>query len=142
MLDKYQMLIQEGLGSFNKDLEKYRSDVQKVINQAQTTLQEAIANAKMSTDVSVQNKAKTMEAIVQDNNLVLQKFQQEVAAYAQKVNSLVSQYSTNNQIFQSKITKTIQEHTGLYVGLQQLQSEYHGLIDLYLGRKTKQGGNE
>jgi hypothetical protein len=133
MLGKYQSLIQEGLGSFNKDMEKFKADIQKVIDQAQITLQEAQANAKYSTDVSVQNKAKTMEAIVQNNNSLLQKYQGDTTVYAQKVNALVSQYGTNTQIFSQKVSRTMNEHQGLLGGLQQLQSEYHELINSYLG---------
>lgn len=142
MLSKYQEMIQESLGSFNKDMKKFEADVQKVIEQAQITLQEAIANAKSSTDVDVVNKAKQMEAIIQNDTILLNTYQADVQKYAQRVNALVSQYGTNLQIFQGKVQKVIAQHNSYAIGIQQLQSEYHEVINRYIGYVPGKGGEQ
>lgn len=138
MLNKYQMLIQENLGSFNKEMTRQKADIDKVLQEAQTKSQEAQLNAKNATDVAVQNASKEMEALISDNVAKIQKLQADIQKYGQTVNAYVSTYQADIQTYQANIAKVAQQHSGMLAGIQQLQSEYHSLIDLYLGRNTKQ----
>jgi hypothetical protein len=60
------------------------------------------------------------------------------AEYEVQIGRLGAQLNT----MKSKVEIHSQQTQAYALGLQQLQSEYHGLIDLYLGRVPQQGGQQ
>lgn len=121
LLEKYQLDIQNELGTFNANNADFQLESQRLIEQARITSQENLTSAKDSTDLSIQNRAKQLEADIQEYIQTLQKFQSDVALYAQNVNLVVSTYSTNLQ----RDSLTVQNYFNL---VKELRLEYNEIV--------------
>lgn len=119
-LDVWTLDIQNELNKYQKELAIYQSTVEVAVKNAEFALQKAL----------------------QDGNQGLAKEIQEYDAYLKKYSAEVQKYQIDVQSilqgFQADVERTVQEHAGMLASQQQLQSEYHSLIDLYLGRSTQQ----
>ena len=118
---QYQTAIQENLGQFNKDLEKFKAETQKIIEQSHLLEQEAEENAKLATDVAMQNAIQTAQTALANNTFLIQKYQAMVSGYAQGIQAEVGVYGIN----QSRISV---ERDRLLALINQFRQEYYDTL--------------
>jgi len=96
-LQNYQMDLYNELNEFNKELEEYKSTVQKAIEQARLDQQRILQQGSETLQLNLQNEAQTTATQIKEYESKLGKYQSEINAYQALVNKEVTKYSTNLQ---------------------------------------------
>lgn len=96
-LQNYQMDLYNELNEFNKELEEYKSTVQKAIEQARLDQERLLTVGRDTTNLNIQNEIQTLNASIQLYQDTLGKYSQDINSYQAQVNSEVQEYAQNLQ---------------------------------------------
>jgi len=132
LLQQYVDDIQNEVNEYQKEMEIYKSKVQKELQQSQQSQQALLELAKDTTNINLANEAKELEKQIGQFSATLQKYQFDLQ-------------SNTTQIQQEgqRVSALIQQYTQGYAQelqlLTVLKAEYNELLQLQLGVGTKNG---
>lgn len=110
LLEQYGKDLYNELNEFNKELEIYKSTVQKALEQARLDQERLMIVGRDTTNLNLQNEAQTLQALIKDYELELQKYISDLDAYGRKINTAVQQYAQNLDRYKSNAQTELQAY--------------------------------
>lgn len=87
--------LQANVTLYNANVEKFRQDCEKILQQAQLQLQANLENARLTTNVNLQNELQDVQTKLNVYQLEITKYNAEVSNYQASVNAAIEEWRTN-----------------------------------------------
>lgn len=121
ILEQYGKDLYNELNEFNKELEIYKSTVQKAITQAQLDQERLLTVGRDTTNLNIQNKVQALQGDIALYQSKLSKYQGQIESYGVQVNYAVQKLNAYIQ----KYLGEVQANTQL---IEQLKGELQRLV--------------
>jgi hypothetical protein len=94
---QYAIAVEAARDNLSANAEKFRGDVEKVIQQAQADAQTNIAQANLTTDIAARNKANTLAATIADWEADVAVFQASYSGYEGEIGRVIEKWKLDYQ---------------------------------------------
>ena len=129
---KAGVAMQDALNTFNKDVEAYRANLQRVSEQAKIDAQKAIVQAQLTTDTDQKNHLQDVATQIQTYSDGLQRYDKDLQRYQMLVAGEVQVYQANMQVWVKDAENQLQKYASdIQSAIQAMQDDvvvYQGSI--------------
>jgi hypothetical protein len=105
-MQQYADAITAARDALAAQVEKFRGDLQKVVDQARITSAESLAQAQLTTDIAARNKANALAASIRDWEADLEVYQAGVTTYTAEMQRVVEKWKLD---YEKTITAWVEQ---------------------------------